>query len=503
MAASTFELLGESEIALLDDDQLRRYVEAFTEYKNERAKAWILTEKQLFADKVADDVDELLYGGAAGGGKTEWALHRAYRLLQQFPNTRALYLRTTFPELRRTAIARALAKFDSDIATYYVGSKEWRFKNGSVLEFGFLDSDEDVYQYDSAEYMMLIFDELTQFTRMQYDFLQGRLRITAQQRRQGARAHSIAMSNPGGVGHTWVRDWFVTPTNYGQDVAELETIEGDPDSVVRVGFIPAFVHDNPHVDEDYIRKLKRLPEKLMRQRLFGDWDTFEGQYFDEFNRDVHVIKPFEIPEWWPRFCGNDFGFAAPAACVWVAVDPDGCLIVYKEYKAARRTPADQVADILVVDGDDTIDYRMADPSMMRVDSSGESIAQQYMRHGMPLRRGDNRRIDGWAHLRDLLRLDPETDTVGIKFFDTCFEMVRDLAALVHDRTKPEDVNTRSDDHLPDALRYAIMSRPRRNMPQNPREEFPSNVDEQARMYLKRLMSQQNSQSAYHDVLGRI
>lgn len=495
----TVELLAPAIVEQLSTAQLAEYVTLLESYKAEQAKRWDLTEKQILADKLADEVDELLYGGAAGGGKTEWALHRAYRLCQQHAGVRVLYLRKSFPELWRTAISRSLVRFDSSVCTYYVGRKEWRFKNDSYLEFGYLESPEDVYQYDSAEYMCIIFDELTQFTKDQYDFLQGRLRVTATQEARGARTHTIAMSNPGGAGHKWVRDWFVTPTEYGQKIATLETIQGDPSSAVKVAFVPSFVSDNPHVSKDYIRRLKRLPEKLMRQRLFGDWDTFDGQYFSELNRDVHVVEPFTLPPDWPRFCGMDHGFAAPTAVVWCAVGPDGEIYVYKEYEQDRFTVQQHIEQIHAIDGDDRIDYRMIDPTTNRLTATGDNIFRQYLQGGLPVRMGANTRIDGWSHLRSHLQIDPETNKPGIYLFSTCAKTYDCLAGLVHSSSNPEDVR-KADDHLADALRYALMSRPRRNIAPN-NDGFTSDMDPELRMLIKRQEAQ--GQWQYHDMLGRI
>jgi len=496
----TVELLSPAVIERLTDEQLAEYVAALEAYKQEQAKRWDLTEKQILADRLADEVDELLYGGAAGGGKTEWALHRAYRLCQENSGVRILYLRKSFPELWRTAISRSLMRFDTSICQYYVGRKEWRFANDSYLEFGYLESPEDVYQYDSAEYMVIIFDELTQFTKDQYDFLQGRLRVTAVQEARGARCHTIAMSNPGGTGHKWVRDWFVTPTGYGRNVATLETVEGDPESTVKVAFVPSFVSDNPHVSKDYVRRLKRLPEKLMRQRLLGDWDTFDGQYFSELNREVHVVEPFAIPNGWPRFCGIDHGFAAPTAVVWCAVGPDGEVYVYKEYEEARRTVPEHVVAIHDIDGDDRIDYRMIDPTTNRLTATGDNIFRQYNQGGLPVRMGANPRVDGWSHLRNHLQIDPDSGKPGIYLFSTCAKTYACLAGLLHSRSNPEDCH-KADDHLADALRYALMSRPRRNIPP-PNADFPDNMDPELVMLIKRQEAQAQGWQL-HDMLGRM
>lgn len=170
-----------------------------------------------------------------------------------------------------------------------------KFKNGSIIDFSYCDNETDVYKYQSAEYDVIRFDELTHFTEQMYVYLLSRIR--------GANEYpkmAKSSTNPGGVGHSWVKERFI----------DL----GEPNVVHHVGnstriFIPSKVQDNHFLlskDPEYINRLKNLSEKDQKTLLLGDWDVFEGQYFTEFNRDIHVIEPLEIQEHWKRYIAMDY-----------------------------------------------------------------------------------------------------------------------------------------------------------------------------------------------------
>lgn len=473
-------ILTDDELAALTPAELKVYYAALEQADEE---TWELSDRQQYADDLADQVDDLLYGGAAGGGKSEWALHRANRLSLKHPGHKTLALRRTFPRLRDSLIERSLERFDTSQARYHSGEKVWKYANGSKITFGYCDNEEDVSQYLSTEYDLIIFDELTEFTERMFTKIRSRCRTRMVKRRMGVRPHVIAMTNPGQIGHVWVKRYFVTATDYGQSIVTYDLGDGYTRTAA---FVPAKVSDNPHIDPDYVRNLRSMDEVSQRQYLHGDWDVFEGQFFTEFDRGIHVIEPFAIPKEWPRATGIDYGYTNPMACLWAAFDQDGRPIVYRELYETKLTPGQQANRILAASNTarERITYNVLDPSCWAKTGIGDSIHDQYRREGLACKRAMNARRDGWARVREFLKLDEEGKP-GILFFETCSELLRTLPELIHDDTNPEDLDTDGEDHLADALRYLLMSRPPRSRakPKEPRtveEKIAARIDRMAK-----------------------
>jgi phage terminase large subunit len=401
---------------------------------------------------------------------SEWLLYRADRLSREVPGHATLLLRSSFPELRRSLIRRSFTKLlyeDSRCGRphWRAADKEWRYPNGAVIELGHCQSEDDVGIYLSAEYDMIGFDELTEFTEYQFDMIRSRARTTRAKKALGARPHVVGATNPGRRGHAWVKELFVRGTDYGDHIRVIEThLPTGETARRRVGYLPASVLDNPHIDPKYVEHLMSLPENLRRQYLEGDWDTFEGQYFPEFQKTKveldgtvtpwHVIDPFPIPHEWPRFRAIDYGYAAPFACLWFAVDRDGYVYVYREAYETKLTPREQAIKVTKMSLCDTggmirpekFDYTVADPSMWSNREGGLSIAAQYLQEKVQLRKGENDRIAGWGRVRDWLRAD-ENGNPGVRVFSSCTNLIRTLPELVYDKNKPEDLDTTLEDHL--------------------------------------------------------
>ena len=426
------------------------------------SKFYTPTERQRVFHSCPADI--ALYGGAAGGGKSEALLWEAFMYCLETPGDRALLLRRTFPELNRSLISRALAKFPRDICRWVASEKSFYFKNGSILEFGYCERENDVYQYHSAEYGFIGFDELTHFTKMQWDYLvNSRLRSTV----PGAWPRARAASNPGGVGHLWVKEMFID--------------KGAPDTVwedefgIKVAFIPAKAKDNPHLmknDPLYIKRLQRLDEKWRRALLDGDWDVFAGQYFDMWDRDIHVIRgmsPRDIPKWWKRFRSLDYGLDM-TACYWWAVAPDGRCIVYRElYKPNLNLSQAAEAILDYTPPDERILYTVASPDLWnRRQDRGVPGVQIMAEAGLKgLVKADHRRIPGWLAMREYLQ--PYEDehgkmTAKLVFLENCVNAIRTIPSLVHDDNDPDDVNEDGEDHAAEAIRYGVMSRPPKTVP---------------------------------------
>lgn len=299
-------------------------------------------------------------------------------------------------------------------------------------------------------------DELTHFTEDQYRYLISRCRTTKAKAAKGVRPHIIAGTNPGGVGAQWVKARFIDPAPWG-------TIFTSEKGQKRA-FIPARLDDNPHIDEDYQDRLAELSPVEYRQLRWGDWDAWDGRFFSAWDREVHVVEPFPIPEFWPIECGLDYGYTAPWAVVWGAWAPDGDLYIVKEAYETEKTPSEQVDIFRAVNGDDKPVAIYADPSIYSRTGIGEPVAMQYSRKGLRTIPAMNARISGWAAIRDRLRV--TTDAEGNKrarlyIFDTCTNLIRTMPQLPRSDRNPEDCDTRAEDHLPDALRYLCMTHGRK------------------------------------------
>lgn len=412
------------------------------------------------------DADEVLYGGAAGGGKSYAIIWDAVDFCLSNEGVRAAIFRRTYPELEKSIIYEFLNKIPPDWYEYNKKSRRVTFNDtGSVLEFNYVQYDQDVVKYQSAQYDRLYFDELTHFTRHIYIYLLSRLRTT----KDDLTPQVKSATNPGGVGHSWVKERFI---NYkGKKVErekKIERYDEETDSYYTTQFIPAKVKDNEYLvkNDNYINQLKKLPEDERKALLHGDWDVFKGQFFKEWRRNKHVVEPFPIPPDWKLFRAMDWGYRNPAVVLWIAMDYDGKLWVYRELYETEHT-TEMIANKMVdmTPSHEKIQYTIADPSMWSRTQyeKGESIAASFISNNIPLIKGDNDRVSGASAIRKYLRL-REMDDSGEKkpmlaFFKTCYNTIEEIPALVHDRKKPEDVDTDGDDHAYDALRYGVMAHP--------------------------------------------
>jgi hypothetical protein len=287
-----------------------------------------------------------------------------------------------------------------------------------------------------------------------------------------------ATTNPGGIGHQWVKKMFIDPAPFGEafDATDIETGEvlkypaGHPKAgkaLFKRRFIPARLSDNPYLSEsgDYEAMLLSLPEHQRKQLLEGDWDIKEGAAFTEFDRKIHVVKPFPIPNNWVKFRACDYGYGSYSGVLWFAVSPDEQLVVYRELYVSKVLATDLADMILEVEsGDGNIRYGVLDSSLWHNrGDTGPSLAEQMITRGCrwrPSDRSKGSRVSGKNEIHRRLQVDEFTEKPRLVFFSTCTEMISQLPAIPLDKRNPEDVDTNAEDHLYDALRYGIMSRPR-------------------------------------------
>ena len=404
-----------------------------------------LTKKQkAFVDATATEV---LFGGAAGGGKSYGQIVDALLYALCYPGSKQLILRRTFAELDKSLIRTALSLYPRDLFTFNFSSHTGKFKNGSCIDFGYCATEGDVYQYQSAEYDIIRFDELTHFTEGQYIYLISRLRGANDFPKQ-----IKSSTNPGGIGHSWVKERFVDPAPSGEDFV-------GEDGMQRI-FLPSYIDDNFFLtakDPKYKARLLALPERERKALLLGDWNIFEGQYFTEFSTQVHVITPFTIPEGWRKYRTVDYGLDR-LACLWIALSPMGCAYVYREYCESGLTISQATRAILerTPKGED-IYATLAPPDLFsRSQESGKSKALLFSEYGVTFTKTSNDRETGWLAIKELLS--QSEGTPRIFFFSSCPEIIRCLPALTVDRVRPTDCANEPHEitHAPDALRgFAI------------------------------------------------
>lgn len=403
---------------------------------------------------------ETLYGGAAGGGKTAAIVAEAVTYAMKHPKARVYIFRKTIPELKQSVIPE-MHKQCADYMNiakamkYNAQDRTFTFNNGSIIQLAYLENPADMYRYQSAEMHLLIVDELTHFTEEEYSYLKTRVRSTG--------THPLKVmgaTNPGNIGHAWVKAYFI-------DIAPAEEIFTDRNGNTRV-FIPAKVTDHPSQEfiDTYTKVLEANPDPNLRRALLdGDWDIFAGQAFEEWRREdrdgneYHVCKPFPIPVHWTKWLAYDWGYNTYAAATWFAKDPQTDRIyAYRELYEHAMAASKQAELIHNYSSDERITMRLADPSLWKTvgnADTGETIANIFEKAGVPFQPANNDRKAGKNAVHEALA--PKADgKPGIIVFSNCINTIRTIPNLPVDINKPEDIDTRAEDHLYDTWRYGLM-----------------------------------------------
>lgn len=425
---------------------------------------------------------EALYGGAAGGGKSDALVIEALRQVE-IPHYKALILRKTFPQLGEL-IDKSLRYYPGAYpkAKYNSSNHTWTFPSGAKIIFGSMQHSNDKYQYQGQAYDFVAFDELTHFTFDEYSYLFSRNRPNG----AGTRVYIRATANPGGIGHGWVKDRFITPAKPMTPIPQVVKWTEPNGEVHEVEskriFVPSSVFDNPELlknDPMYISRLASMPEAERNALLYGDWNSYSGQVFGEFRDDpdhykdrrwTHVIQPFEIPNDWKIYRGFDWGYSRPFAVSWFAIDHHDIVYNIEEFYGCTQTPnegvkysPEKIAQCIREIESTNINLKgrvitgIADPAIFD-EQRGESIAQMMEREGTFFEPGDHTRLAGKMQVHYRLSFD---DRGYPKFyvFNNCRHLIRTLPLLIYDEHKVEDVNTAGEDHLYDVLRYVLMERP--------------------------------------------
>ncbi len=418
------------------------------------------------------------YGGARGGGKS-WAIrHKAALLALRYPKIKIGIFRRTYPELLENHIKPLIIQLAS-VARYRYSDKEFRFVNGSTIKMLYADNERDIARFQGQEYDIIMIDEATQIPWEWFKIIDVCVRGVNRFPKR-----TYITCNPGGVGHAWVKRLFVSKDYRDGERAEDYT------------FTQASVRDNAallQMSPEYIRNLESLPKKLRDAWLYGSWDLFEGQFFEEFIDDAdhyfdrrwtNVIEPFEVPSEWKIFRSFDWGFSKPFSCAWWAVDYDDNAYLILEYYGCTgepdvglKYPAPKVfGEIARIERE----HRwlrgkqiegVADSAIWASDG-GPAIIEAADAEGVFFQKSDKQRIPGWMQVHYRLAFDEDGRT-KMQFFNTCKQAIRTITTLQYSRTVPEDLDTTGEDHFADAMRYFCMMRPvaPRHIPKAPVSEL--------------------------------
>ena len=465
---------------------------------------WTPQPKQLAFMSRAED--EVFYGGAAGGGKSDAVVVEATRQVD-IPHYKGLILRKTFPQLSEL-IEKSQRYYSKAFpkARYNDQKHTWTFPSGAKIVFGSLQHEQDKYNYQGKAYDFIAFDELTHFTYEEYIYLKSRNRPNG----PGTKVYMRSTGNPGGVGHSWVKARFIDAAEEGRTIWEEATVifpDGHTEKQwMSRAHIRSSVFDNPALlenDPTYLARLATLPEKERNALLYGDWDTYKGQFFEDFRiepdiqaayasgcalgreelkrqrRFVHVIEPFEIPEQWKLYRSFDWGYRRPFSVGWWAVDFEGVAYrILEMYGCVKDSPNEGVkwtapkvfSEIKRVENE----HRwlkgkritgVADPAIWKEDG-GPSLAEAAQKCGVYFQPGDNQRLPGWEQVHFRLSFD-ENGFPMMYVFSHCKDFIRTIPTLQFDEHKQEDLDTEGEDHIADETRYFCMSRPIKARPVTP------------------------------------
>lgn len=445
-----------------------------------------------------------MFGGAKGPGKTDCLIAEATRFVTH-PKYHGLILRRTFPRLQEI-VDRCWALYPQLGAQFREKTNRWTFPSGARITLGHCQNEVDKHNYHGKEFHFLGFDELTEFLESQYLFILANVRKSVPDLPLRIRA----TTNPGGGGHTWVKERFVTPCKSAETV-EYPSADGttrkyikpkvyiDPDSGTSRCFVPATVYDNPSItinDPGYVRRLEMLPEIEKMRLLYGDWDAFAGQVFAELSVQSHGCDPFPIPPEWEKFMVFDWGYGRPWAALWFAVDFDGALYLYRARygmgkgedgkpdpnKGLRQTNSEICHEIISIEKRERIPVRIADPACWgptKIRGSntvlGPSFAEDAANEGLYFLRADNDRLRGKQQCHERFRLEEEIDqqtgevlNETPRFYAFKHDEFGDCGVrrwwdemlnLREDPKNVEDVDTDQPDEGYDCTRYAFLSRP--------------------------------------------
>lgn len=399
----------------------------------------------------------ICYGGARGGGKSHISRIKMCLLALNYPGIQILLLRRTLKELRENHVMQ-LQKLLMGIAQFKESTKEFIFPNGSRIVLGYCDAEKDVLNYQGQAYEVIVLEEATMFTEFQFQALTESNRMSGNMKDDFV-PRMYFTCNPGGVGHQWVKRLFIDKDYRGNEKAEDYL------------FIPSNVYENKYLmerDPNYVRVLENLPEDRKQAMLYGNWDIYDGQFFPEFDRKVHVIEPFDIPEHWNKYIAMDYGLDM-FAVIFVAIDTRGKAYVYNEIHKEDLIASEAVQMLKSYMRKDKFKDIYAPTDLWATDRhTGKSTAEIFQDNGVSLTQASRQREAGWIAVKEWLKVNKTRheqtgkmqETPNLYIFNNCTNLIRCIPQLQHEEKNPNDCATEPHDitHITDALRYFCISR---------------------------------------------
>lgn len=444
------------------------------------------TARQVEFLRAAHKYKFVLYGGAAGGGKSyilRWFLLDFVLkcfLVYGVRNVKVGLFSEDYPTLRDRQLSKIVQEFPPEFGRLVKTEAEGLvFKLKPELGGGMIlpRNLDEPSKYNSTEFAAIAVEELTFNPESVFEELRKRLRWPGFP--EGFNMPFVAATNPGGIGHAWVKRLWIDR----QYEPEMQKFA---DQFV---FIPAKATDNPHNPTDYYTWLQTLKDPQMRRAMAeGDWDLFVGQFFAEWRKRYHVCKPFPIPHFWKQWRGGDWGYNAHTSIGYYAKSPDN--IVYKtgEIYVRQKTVKEVAALVKAEDAKRNIRYGVLDPACFnRAQDGGKSIAEQFAECGVEWRKAANDRAHGWSVVREYLAWKENAsgelvEAPKFQVFENCTATSEYFPAAVYDAHKLEDLDTDGEDHALDETRYALVSD--RGFTEVPESEIPADVLE-ARIRMER------------------
>lgn len=401
------------------------------------------------------------FGGARGGGKTDAILGKfGYKASSSGEAFNAVFFRREMPQAD-DLINRAREIYDKVGALWFEQKKMFVFPEGGRIRFRPLENLSDAEKYQGQNISDIAVEEAGNYPDSKpIDRLFGCLRSA-----KGVKTQMILTFNPGGPGHSWLKERFINPAPLGWKPIEKTLPNGSKFTYI---YIPSKVSDNPLLllnDPNYIDNLHMVGSpQLVKAWLEGDWNIIEGAYFPEFG-GKHIVAPHPIPKHWSKYIGFDWGYNSPFCAVWGAISsgkddsgkevpyPKGAIVIYREFTNKGLDNAEIGKRIKELSEEEGYDVAVADPSIFSHEG-GASIAEQIRNAGMPFRPADNDRLSGWSQIRLRLKSNPPM----LYFFSTCRYLLETIPSLPISQKRPEDVDTEANDHGADALRYLCKER---------------------------------------------
>ncbi len=453
-------------------------------------------KQELF---LSSEVDEVLFGGARGGGKSaaliidaalkvrKWhyegtdldMIPVADKYSIDYPEYKAIIIRRTFDDIYMNFMPEAEKIYSKLGAVWREKKKAFIFPSGARIHLAYCDNVADVKKYIGGNFHYLGVEELNQFPESWIRDLGGSIRSTNPE----LKPYKRYTTNPGGVGHVWIKKRFIDrcPPVQGRTVRveehNLEYVELFPNAPFEdeegnsLQFIPSLVFDNPSlIDNDtrYVAYLNSLDETKREMWLRGNWDVMGGLFFEEFSKFHHVIdaRKFSLDKDSGRIYRMvDYGTSNPFACIFMHVDPQGYVTIFDEIYETGLVPSLQAQKMRTMTNkwgltEDDIYATIVDPSMKikthEYMNTLHSSLDIYIDNGIEhIVLGNNDRVQGWSTFREFLRV-PDEGRPYLVFTSNCINCIETIPNLVKSNKNPEDVNTEGDDHAADAIRYGLM-----------------------------------------------